>query len=308
VTGGAGWIGGWVVRELVEHGYDVVVLDRTLPPEDTTARGVQPRVPGVRYRIGTHESLADLLEVFHGCRAAIHLSAIPAPGTHPNPHVFQTNVMGTFNACEAAALLGLQALAIASSINTLGFGYRTHPFAPEFMPVDETHPNRPQDPYGLSKLVGEAIAAAIHRRAAQRLRVVSIRPSGVVRPWQYAGQAERLAQHPTAAAGSLFSYTDPRDLAVLFRLAIESDHPEAACAAVYAVQDDAMAGRPVREVMPLAYPGTERLPGLDRLDGTQSGVSNALARRLFGWAPRRSWRDPEDHLPPPTGAAAARRS
>jgi nucleoside-diphosphate-sugar epimerase len=299
VTGGAGWIGGWVVRELREHDYEVVVLDRSLPPESTTRRGAQPRVPGVRYRIGDHERLADLVEVFHGCEAAVHLSAIPSPGTYPNPTVFGTNVSGTFNACEAAALTGLRALALASSINTLGFGYRTHAFPPRFMPVDETHPNLPQDPYGLSKLVGEEIAAAIHRRTAGELRVVSIRPSGVTRPWQYAGTAERLSQNPTAGERSLFSYTDPRDLAVLFRLALESEHPEAACVAVYAVQDDSMAARPVREVVPLAHPDAEGIPGLDRLDGTQSGVSNALARRLFGWDPRRSWRNPADHLPPP---------
>ncbi|MGH2369443.1 MAG: NAD-dependent epimerase/dehydratase family protein [Chloroflexota bacterium] len=303
VTGGAGWIGGWVVRELKEHGYDVVVLDRTLPPEETNRRGVQPRVPGVRYRIGDHEKLADVLEVFHDCRAAIHLSAIPSPGTFPNVHVFHTNVMGTFNACEAAAMLGLRALAMASSINTLGFGYRTHEFAPRFMPVDETHPNLPQDPYGLSKLVGEEIAAQIHRRTAGQLRVVSIRPSGVTRPWQYAGQAERLRQNPTAASRSLFSYTDPRDLAVLFRLAIESEHPEAACTAVYAVQDDSSTDRPVREVLPMAYPGTEHLPGLEKLDGIQSGVSNALARRLLGWNPQRSWHNPADHLPPPSAVS-----
>ena len=303
VTGGAGWIGGWVVRELTEHGYEVVVLDRALPTEQPNSRGVQPRVPGVRYRIGDHERLSDVLEVFQGCRAAIHLSAIPSPGTFPNTTVFETNVKGTFNACEAAAMLGLRALAMASSINTLGFGYRTHEFAPDFMPIDETHPNVPQDPYGLSKLVGEEIAAAIHRRTAGRLRVVSIRPSGVTRPWQYAGQAERFRQHPAAAERSLFSYTDPRDLAILFRLAIESDNPEAACTAVFAVQDDSWADRPVREVLPMAYPGTDQLPGLAALDGTQSGVSNGLARRLFGWNPQRSWRNPADHLPPPDAAA-----
>ncbi len=299
VTGGAGWIGGWVVRELVAHDYEVVVLDRALPPERMTSRGVQPRVPGVHYRLGDHENLADVIEVFHGCEAAIHLSAIPAPGTHPNARVFQTNVMGTFNACEAAALTGLRALALASSINTLGFGYRTHEFAPQFVPVDETHPNLPQDPYGLSKLVGEEIAAAIHRRTAGGLRVVSIRPSAVVRPWQYARAAERFAADPLSGQRSLFSYTDPRDLATLFRLAIESQQPEAACVAVFAVQDDSWTDRPAREVLPRAYPGTERLPGLETLSPTQSPVSNALARRLLGWNPQRSWRNPADHLPPP---------
>jgi nucleoside-diphosphate-sugar epimerase len=293
-----------VVRELVDHGYEVVVLDRNLPPDETSARGVQPRVPGVRYRVGNHEILSDMVEAFHGCAKAIHLSAIPSPGTYPNPHVFHTNVQGTFNACEAAALLGLRSLVLASSINTLGFGYRTHEFAPQFMPVDETHPNLPQDPYGLSKLVGEEIAAAIHRRTAQQLRVVSIRPAGVMRPWQYANAAERLKEHPTAASRSMFSYTDPRDLAVLCRLAIESENPDAACTAAFTVQNDSFADRPVREVLPIAYPDTERLPGLDKLDDTQPGVSNALARRLFNWNPQRSWRNPADHLPPP---AAVRR-
>ena len=154
VTGGAGWIGGWVVRELAQQGHEVVVLDRQLPPDQTTRRGAQPRVPGVRYRIGDHERLADMVEVFHGCEAAVHLSAIASPGTYPNPTVFGANIMGTFNACEAAYLSGMRALALASSINTLGFGYRTHEFAPQFAPVDETHPNLPQDPYGLSKLAG----------------------------------------------------------------------------------------------------------------------------------------------------------
>lgn len=300
VTGGAGWIGSWVVRELKEHGYDVVVLDRNRPPEETNSRGVPPAVPGVRYRIGNHEDLGNVVEAFQGCSAAIHLSAIPSPGTYPNTDVFRTNVMGTFNACEAAALLGLRALAIASSINTLGFGYRTHEFPPQFVPVDETHPNIPQDPYGLSKLVGEDIAAQIHRRTNGQLRVVSIRPSGVMRPWQYPGMAERLEKNPTSGQRSIFSYTDPRDLAVLFRLAIESDSPEAACTAVYAIQDDSTAIRPLREVLPMAYPGTENLPGLDTLGESQSGVSNALAKRLFGWNPKRSWRNPEDHLPNPT--------
>src|SRR5919199_462227 len=266
VTGGAGWIGGWVVRELVEHGYEVIVLDRTPPPEEQNARGVLPRVPGVGYRVGNHESLSDVLEAFHGCARAIHLSAIPSPGTFPNTQVFHTNVQGTFNACEAAALLGLRALALASSINTLGFGYRTHEFPPRFMPVDETHPNLPQDPYGLSKLVGEEIAAAIHRRTAGELRVVSIRPSGVMRPWQYAGAEERFETNPAAASRSLFSYTDPRDLATLFRLAIESTNKEAACTAVFAVQDDSFANRPVRDAPPPAYPGPEGLPGLEKLD------------------------------------------
>ena len=123
------------MRELVEHGWTVTVLDRERPPHQPTPRGLQPAVPGVRYRIGNHENLGDLVEVFAGCEAAIHLAAIASPGTFPDTTVFTTNVVGNFNACEAAAVLGLKSLAMASSINTLGQGYRTHLHLPDFVPV-----------------------------------------------------------------------------------------------------------------------------------------------------------------------------
>lgn len=292
VTGGAGWIGGWVVRELVERGYQVVVVDQKQP-------GEQQRVPGVRYRTGDHERLGDLVEVFHGATAAIHLSAIAAPGRYPNDYVFRTNTLGTYSAAEAAIICGLRALAAASSINVLGFGYRTHDFAPDYLPVDENHRLHAQDPYSLSKICDEQTLAMAHRRTGGALRTVAIRPSGVMRPWQYKDVAERLGREPTTGGRSLFTYTDPRDLAILFRLAIESEHPEAACVAVFANQVDSLAAAPLREVFPRAYPGTEHLPGLDCMTGTEAGVTCALANRLFGWQNVRSWRNPADHLPPP---------
>lgn len=299
VTGGSGWIGGWVVRELVEHGWRVTVIDRDRPPHQATPRGILPAVPGVHYRLGNHENLGDLVEVFAGCEAAVHLAAIPSPGNHPDTQVFTTNVIGNFNACEAAAVLGLRALAMASSINTLGQGYRTHLHVPDFMPVDETHANRPQDPYGLSKLLGEVTAEQIHRRTAGRLRVVSIRPSLVARPWDYPHLAARFAERPLDGERAFYSYSDPRDLAVLFRLAIESENPEAACTEVYGVQDDSWGLRPTRELIAEAYPGTDQIPGMATLPATAAGITNARAKRLFGWAAQRSWRNPEDALPNP---------
>ena len=300
VTGGCGWIGGWVVRELVEHGWMVTVLDRERPPHQPTPRGLQPAVPGVRYRIGNHENFGDLVEVFAGCEAAIHLAAIAAPGTHPDTTVFTTNVVGNFNACEAAAVLGLKSLAMASSINTLGQGYRTHLHLPDFVPVDETHANRPQDPYGLSKLLGELTAEQIHRRTAGKLRVTSIRPSLVARPWDYPNLESHFRANPLSGERALFSYTDPRDLATLFRLAIESENPEAACTELYAVQDDSWGIEPTRDLIARAYPGTDTIPGMATIGATQSGITNARAKRLLGWTAARSWRNPADHMADPS--------
>ena len=300
VTGGCGWIGGWVVRELVEHGWAVTVLDRERPPHHATPRGLQPAVPGVRYRIGNHENLGDLIEVFAGADAAIHLAAIASPGTFPDTHVFTTNVVGNFNACEAAAVLGLKALAMASSINTLGQGYRTHLHLPDFVPVDETHANRPQDPYGLSKLLGELTAEQIHRRTAGKLRVVSIRPSLVARPWDYPNMETHFKTNPLSGERALFSYTDPRDLAAMFRLAIESDNPEAACTELYAVQDDSWGLEPTRDLIARAYPGTENIPGMATIGATEAGISNSRAKRLLGWKATRSWRNSADYMADPS--------
>src|SRR5688572_5639743 len=98
VTGGAGRIGKHVVTELAQAGHEVVVFDHVKPATP---------VGGVRYRLGDHEDLGQVAEVCAGMDAVVHLSAIPAPRTHPNATVFRTNVMGTFNVHEAAVMVGV---------------------------------------------------------------------------------------------------------------------------------------------------------------------------------------------------------
>ena len=96
--------------------------------------------------------------------------------------------MGTYNVCEAAATLGLRKIVATSSINVLGMGFRYRDFVPHYLPVDENHPDLPQDPYGLSKVVGEDIVDMVHRRTG--IPAVSIRPSHVIVPENW---PERLA-------------------------------------------------------------------------------------------------------------------
>ena len=68
------------------------------------------------------------------------MAAIPAPGHHPAEVVFRNNVMSTFNVLEAATLLNVRNLVLASSISALGLAYRHRDFNPLRIPVDETHP------------------------------------------------------------------------------------------------------------------------------------------------------------------------
>src|SRR5262245_39007734 len=122
VTGGAGRIGRWVVRELVGREHDVTVYDRRLPVEPPA---------GVEAKLGDCEDLGGVYDVMRGHDAVIHLAAIPSNRHHPYPTVFRTNVVSTYNVGEAAGRLGLRTLVAASSINALGITMAERPFTPQ---------------------------------------------------------------------------------------------------------------------------------------------------------------------------------
>jgi nucleoside-diphosphate-sugar epimerase len=277
ITGGSGGIGAYVVAELAQAGHDVVSFDRALPRE---------RVEDVSYRIGDHEDLGHLAELSAGMDAIVHLSAIPTPRTYPNPTVFRTNVMGTFNAHEAAAICGVPLVVSTSSQSAYGFAWQHRPFLPLYLPLDEEHPDLSQDTYGLSKMVGEQIAHGFHRR--NHMRVCCIRPPWVTHPADYSsGLKEHL--EPRAWNGTLFSYLDVRDLAVVYRMVVEAP-PELIQDEVFNVAaDDALALEPLADLLPRLEPGLASLAA--SIPGNRSMVSAERIKQRLGWSPRYSWRD-----------------
>lgn len=276
VTGGSGKIGQYVVRELARQGHAITSFDRIAPSEPE---------PGVHYRLGDHEDEGTVFELLAPAEAVVHLSAIPSPGQLANAYVFRTNVMGTYNVCEAAATLGLKKIVATSSINVLGMGFRYRDFAPHYLPVDEEHPDLPQDPYGLSKVVGEDIVDMAHRRTG--IPAVSIRPSHVIMPETWPERVAALEADPNAYFRGIWGYADVRDLAVGFRLALETE--SAVQGAYYIVADDALCPVPLAEAAPLAFPGIGDMAA--HLTGTESGITNAKAKRELGFQAQNSWRD-----------------
>jgi nucleoside-diphosphate-sugar epimerase len=274
VTGATGRIGGYVVRAL-RPDHEVIGFDRQLPAEP---------VPGVRYMRGDHADLGHIYALLTGADAVIHLSAITNPNQDPPEVVFGRNILGTYNVAEAAATLGLRTIVHTSSINTLGFGFRWRDFNPAYLPIDEQHPNLPQDPYSLSKLVGEEVVATVHRRMG--IRAISIRPPWVVHPEWYPRLLEQV-DDPARGARGLWSYVDVRDLARGFRLAVENE--TLACESFFIFAADAAAREPLCDVVPRFYPGTEAMAA--GLTGAQPAVSIDKARRLLGYEPRHTWRE-----------------
>ena len=272
VTGGLGKVGEHVVEELLGGKHEVTVLDRLPGPRDGGA---------AKYLVGEVQDLGQMVEAAAGCDAIIHLAAIHNPHVAPTGVVFETNVTGTFNAHHAAFRLGIPRVVSTSSNAAVGWAYSEGAFMPDYLPIDEEHPCRPIDAYGLSKQVGETIAHAYARKGVE---TVVIRPSGVVTP--EALEEIRRAGGREAGEWREYSYIDVRDLAAAFRLAVE--RPVAGGTVMFVVADDSTVAEPLCNVLPRINPAIgDRASGLT---GTESVFTNARAKEILGWKPRHSWR------------------
>lgn len=111
---------------------------------------------GITFRaadLTEHAEALDLAAEFDP-DAVVHFAAYPAPTRHADGRVFETNAMSTYHTLVAAGRADARVV-WASSESTYGFPFAREQTLPEFLPITEDHPLRPEDPYGASKVVGE---------------------------------------------------------------------------------------------------------------------------------------------------------
>ncbi|HEX5478697.1 MAG TPA: NAD-dependent epimerase/dehydratase family protein [Dehalococcoidia bacterium] len=148
VTGGAGFIGAHLVDRIVGTTDDhVVVLDNLRRGRRQRIRQHEPYLTFVEGDIRDRDVLRSAMQ---GCDVVYHLAAQSnvMGAIEDAEYSFTTNVGGTFNVLLTAAELGVRRVVFSSSREVYG--------EPEYVPVDEDHPLRPKNPYGASKLAGEA--------------------------------------------------------------------------------------------------------------------------------------------------------
>ncbi|WP_136608626.1 NAD-dependent epimerase/dehydratase family protein [Paenibacillus dokdonensis] len=273
ITGGSGMLGRWVVKHFVEQGYEVLNVDSRRPDEELC-----PTL------IADLEDLGETYSALAGADAVVHLAAIPAAHIRTPEVTFRNNVMSTYNVLEAASGLGIRKAVIASSESSYGIVFAVNPIAPQYVPLDEEHPQLPQDSYGLSKIVNEQTAEMFNRRSG--IQVVSFRLGNVIPPEWYE-RFPSFINHPEERERILWSYIDTRDAAEACRLAIETDGL-GAVALNLASDDSSMAIRS-RDLLEQRYPGVTdiRTP----LEGHETLFSNEKAKRLLGWQPKYQWRE-----------------
>src|SRR4051812_5123443 len=178
VTGGSGKLGRAVVADLLDHDYEVHVLD-SAPPNDSRAGYTRVELTDFGQTLGALTGVDDRYERLD---AVVHLAALPAPGVAPDAVVFHNNVLSSYNVFSAARRAGIRTIVWASSETLLGLPLDTPPAA---IPIDETQEPRPESAYSLGKLVDETIAAQFCRWDPE-LKMVGLRFSNVMEPHDYA--------------------------------------------------------------------------------------------------------------------------
>jgi nucleoside-diphosphate-sugar epimerase len=275
VTGGSGKAGRAVVRDLVEHGHEVLNVDLVPSPDP-----VAPYLPADLTDLGQAVEALRAVELLPGVEAVVHLAAIPA-GDRATPEVIlRQNVSSTYNVFSAAALLGLRRVVWASSETTLGLPFAT---PPDYAPVDEAHFPRPESSYALSKVLGEQMAEQFSRWTG--MPILGLRLSNVMERADYA-QFEGWQDDPQARRWNLWGYVDESHVAESARLALEAD-VRGAEAFVIAAADTVMR-RPSRELLAEVFPGVPVRGDLPE-HGTLLGIEKA--RRVLGYEPAFSWRE-----------------
>lgn len=277
VTGGSGKLGRAVVADLLAHGDDVVVLDRT-PPPPSRALYVEVDLTDPGQAL---EALTAVDDRYRRVDALVHLAAIPGPGVRTNAATFTHNATTTYNVFAAARAAGIRSVVWASSETLLGLPFDT---PPPYVPVDEEYAVRPETSYALAKAVEEEMARHFTRWDPE-LTMTGLRFSNVMEPDDYAAFPGFDAD-PAARAWNLWAYIDARDGAQAVRLALQRPGPGLEVLVI--ANADTVMSTPTADLVARHLPGVEvRGP----LEGHTTLLGIDRARRVLGYEPQHSWRD-----------------
>lgn len=149
VTGGAGYIGSHAVLALQNQGYETVILDNLVYGH----RDIAETVLKAELIVGDTSDRALLKRLFENypIAAVMHFAAYAYVGesvSEPAKY-YRNNVLGTLSLLEAMQAAGVNKFVFSSTCATYG--------VPKTLPIPETHPQTPINPYGASKLMVERI-------------------------------------------------------------------------------------------------------------------------------------------------------
>ncbi len=177
VTGGAGYIGSVAVEDLRTRGEKVVVIDNLVYGH---RQAVDDSVPFYQGNIGDKALIKKILDE-HEIEAVMHFSAFAYVGESvekPNKY-WENNLNQTFQLLDVLIENDVKKFVFSSTCATFG--------EPNYVPIDENHPQKPTNPYGWSKFMVERILESYD--VAYNLKFVALRY------FNACGATENLGEH-----------------------------------------------------------------------------------------------------------------
>jgi UDP-glucose 4-epimerase len=177
VTGGAGYIGSVAVEDLHKKGEKVVVLDNLVYGH---RQAVSREIPFYEGEIGD-KALVEKIVREHGVEACMHFSAFAYVGEsveEPQKY-YENNFIQTINLLDVLIKNGAKNFIFSSTCATYG--------EPQYVPIDEKHPQNPVNPYGWSKFMVERVLADYD--TAYDLKFVALRY------FNACGASEKCGEH-----------------------------------------------------------------------------------------------------------------
>ncbi len=176
VTGAAGFIGRWVVADLLERGHHVLPVDNLVAgdPLNLAEFAGHPNmrpldVGDIRDPDACRRWVRDVDAIAHLAASISVQDSIDDPAT-----TFENDVVGTFNLLESARSAGARFLFMSTCM--------VYDRSTSRSGIDELHPTKPASPYAASKLAGEALTLSYHH--AYGLPTTVIRPFNTYGPFQ----------------------------------------------------------------------------------------------------------------------------
>ncbi len=154
LTGGAGYIGSHTCVEMLNAGYDIVVVDNLCNSSEQSLQRIEQLTgKSVEFYQADIQDMSALKRIFteHSISAVVHFAGLKAVGESVEQPVayYQNNICGTITLCKAMQEHGVFNIVFSSSATVYG--------DPASLPIKEDFPLSATNPYGRSKLVIEEI-------------------------------------------------------------------------------------------------------------------------------------------------------
>jgi UDP-glucose 4-epimerase len=175
VTGGAGFIGSHIVDQLIAEEHEVAVVDNLWNEGGGKESNLNPKARFYRADITDDAALARIFDEVRPERVSHQAAQHSVAISTKNPHLdARVNVIGLLNVLTNCTRVGVKKIVFASSGATYG--------TPTRLPIDEDTTQRPESPYGITKMVAEHYLR--YWNEAQGLNYTALRYGNVYGPRQ----------------------------------------------------------------------------------------------------------------------------